>query len=454
MVKKNSVESAQLLLLKKLNEEINRGVPLNKVLQKAVDGVRDLFGFGACDLFIREDENTLRLVALSVGSPVMGAIERLVGIKLFGFRVPLFEGSHFKDMIESQTPSVSDDMVKVFADFTQDKRLKKFAPTVAKIVGFKKSLGVPLVSNKKVVGFIGAAKNNITQEDIQAVQLYASHLAVLVERANAEENLREAYAELKSLDEMKSKIISNITQEFKTPLIIAGNALELLAKENDPVSRRTLIDMAKNALLRQGEIVEDLIEAGKEAGFSGMRLSLVNVNINDVVTLIVEELRPLSKQKEISLEVSQKNGLPIIRADFKLLRQALKNIVKNALKFTEPRGSVKVEINLKNDLVDVSVCDTGIGIPKEYHRKIFERLYKVDSGITGRYSGTGIGLATTKKIVEAHGGKITVKSEVGKGSTFTVTLPVKPELDALEDLGERDKLKDMLMYLKEAKKRT
>jgi signal transduction histidine kinase len=128
-------------------------------------------------------------------------------------------------------------------------------------------------------------------------------------------------------------------------------------------------------------------------------------------------------KKGIGLGMRLGEGLPRVKADFKRLGHVLRNLISNAIKFTE-EGSVTVEIKRRKDAVEVCVTDTGIGIPKKYQKRIFERLYQVDSSGTRRYGGTGMGLAIVKEIVEAHGGEITVSSEEGRGSRFCFTLPI------------------------------
>jgi PAS domain S-box-containing protein len=452
--KSKELESAKLTLLKELNEAVNRGEPLDDILQAAVDGVRRIFEYEACDLFTCEDKKSIKLRALSSESPLVRTVERIIGIRAIGFRIPLFEGSHFKEIIDSKNPILMDDMVDLFRDFTEDERLRKLAPAVAKVVRFKKSIGVPLVCNEKSVGVIGVAKEGeVLAEDIEALQLFSSHLAVILERKRAEDSLKNSFNELKSLDEMKSKILSNVTQELKNPIFITSRALELAIKESDSNSRNKLLTTARDAIARQESVVEDLLEAAKIAGYSRKRLFPVDVDMNMVVALMMGELGPSAKKKGIKLESKIQESSPMIKADFDRVCQVLRNLVKNALKFTDPGGTVTVEVILQKDVVEVCVIDTGIGIAKEHQEKIFDRLYQVDSQLTGRYGGTGIGLTSAKRIVETHGGMITVQSKVGKGSRFTFTLPIKPSLIGLEGVEETDQLKDMVKYLKEAKKR-
>ena len=198
---KKGIEQAQLELLKDINEAINNGKPLNEVLQTAVDGVRIIFNYIVCDIFLLED-NSLRLVGLGVDHRLKETIEKLVKIEIKDFKFPLFEGSRLNQILESESPITFDKDLSIFEEFTDNENLKKFIPAVIKIVGFKKVIGVPLVSNEKVLGMLGAAtKNEVSEEDIGAIKLFSSHLAMVIERKQAEDGLKRSEERFRILSE-------------------------------------------------------------------------------------------------------------------------------------------------------------------------------------------------------------------------------------------------------------
>ncbi|MEE9594899.1 MAG: ATP-binding protein, partial [Candidatus Hydrothermarchaeales archaeon] len=246
----------------------------------------------------------------------------------------------------------------------------------------------------------------------------------ITERKQAEEALQTAYEDLKSLDELKSDVIANVSHELKTPITIVKGSLDLLTNEDDMSSKSNLIGMARDALMRQNRIVGDLIEAAKMEKASEASLSLENVDLNSVITLLLKEFKALAMEKGIKLETKLQGKSLMVRADFERLGHILRNLVGNALKFTDKDGVVAVEAKQEKDMIEICVSDTGIGIPKDKHETIFERFYQVDSSATRSYEGTGLGLTIVKEIVEAHGGKITVKSKPRKGSKFYFTLPI------------------------------
>jgi len=235
--------------------------------------------------------------------------------------------------------------------------------------------------------------------------------------------LKQAYEELKTLDEMKGNILANVSHELRTPITIAKSAMELLLEEDDPDQRRRLAHMALNALHRQDSIVEDLIEAARSMK-KEIRLQLDEVDVSKILNQIISEFKEQALRKGIELDYKVDNKLPKVRADPTRLGHVLRNLVDNAVKFTD-HGRVTLEAKVKNGFMHICVSDTGIGIPRELHAKIFDPFYQVDSSTTRKHGGTGMGLLVAKQIVEAHGGKIWLEnSEVKRGSRFCFSIPI------------------------------
>jgi signal transduction histidine kinase len=154
------------------------------------------------------------------------------------------------------------------------------------------------------------------------------------------------------------------------------------------------------------------------------------VVISGLLNNILTTFEPLAREKGLYLSVSAADDLPDLVADPARLRQIVTNLVDNAVKFTKA-GSVTVEVGF-DDLsrtVSISVADTGIGIPPDQHETVFEEFRQVDSSPTREYGGTGLGLAITRRLARMHGGDVQVESEFGKGSRFTVTLPLVARIE-------------------------
>jgi len=245
----------------------------------------------------------------------------------------------------------------------------------------------------------------------------------ITEQKRGEELLKRYFEELRSLNELKTNIISNVSHELRTPLTIAGAALELMVEERDERERAKLLEMARIALQRQNSIVENLIEAARlRAGRTGLRVS--KVELPALISRVCRDLEPLAREKGVKVKVDASAGLEPAKGDEESLRLVLQNLLENAIKFNRKGGEVNVKIERRGWRLLVSITDTGIGVREEELGRIFEPLYQVDSSSRRVYSGTGMGLAVVKMIVEAHGGRVGVESELGKGSRFWFTLPV------------------------------
>ena len=236
----------------------------------------------------------------------------------------------------------------------------------------------------------------------------------------------------KQADEAKVGLISNISHELRTPLtsihgyvrfMLSGKmgefsekqkkALEIIAEESDRL--RGLID---NFL--------DLMTIDTE----GLRMDLNEISLPRIIDSLTSSMEVELEKKEISLSKDFSPDLDPIVGDEAKLRQALSNLLDNAIKFTPSRGAIQITAKKDDKAVVVEVADTGMGIVPEDIPHVFERFYQADSSSTRVFGGAGLGLAICKEIVEAHGGRIEVESEIGKGSVFRVVLPqVEEALD-------------------------
>jgi two-component system, NtrC family, sensor histidine kinase GlrK len=232
-------------------------------------------------------------------------------------------------------------------------------------------------------------------------------------------------AKLKEVDRMKSEFFSLMSHELRTPLtsIREGTNLFLEGKGGEVTEKQrkllTIISEESNRLIR---LVNSLLDLSKlEAGM--VPFHITGSDLPPLIDRTLDELMPLAESRNITLDKEIKD-IPQVAMDSERIRQVLRNLIGNALKFTPPDGSVQVVASRADEGVHISVTDTGPGIPREHILGIFEKFRQVSPADSRRLQGTGLGLAIVKHIVHAHGGRIWVESEVGQGSTFTFVLPV------------------------------
>ncbi len=241
----------------------------------------------------------------------------------------------------------------------------------------------------------------------------------LIEERDALEKLN---AELRLFDQMKSDFVSNVSHELRTPLAsIKGFSSTILSDTDmpEPIAREfiSIIDKESDKLIA---IINDLLDVSKMMA-GEMEYTLAPIALHDVVEETAKLLRIQSEAKGLSLTFVREDHAEVF-VDRTRISQVLVNLIGNAIKFTE-RGGVSVRQWVTDSDVHLAVSDTGIGIPKALIAHIFDKFYRVENVIHTK-EGTGLGLALVRSIIDYHGGRITVESELGKGSVFTMHLPV------------------------------
>jgi len=223
----------------------------------------------------------------------------------------------------------------------------------------------------------------------------------------------------------KSQFLANMSHELRTPLNAILGYTELILDNiygEAPEKMRSVLERVQTNGKHLLGLINDVLDLSKiEAG--QLTLSLSDYSVAELVQGVYVAVEPLAKQKNLALTTDIAKGLPVGRGDERRLAQVLLNLVGNAIKFTEA-GEVKIQASCVNGSFKVAVRDSGPGIAAADRAKIFEEFQQVDDTSTRTKGGTGLGLAISKRIVEMHGGRIVVDSELGKGSTFTVSIPV------------------------------
>jgi signal transduction histidine kinase len=238
--------------------------------------------------------------------------------------------------------------------------------------------------------------------------------------------LENAFEELKENDELKSEFISTASHELRTPLTVVSSYTEMFEEE----LLGELTDMQKEKIQiihaqidQMIRLVEDMLDALRlESKKSKIQKSFVK--IDDIAANVIADLSRLAGLKEHTISLQVNGKIPEVMGDERRIKQVFNNLLTNAIRYTDPRGHIAVEIEDEFQQVRVSIEDNGLGISKKDQKRIFDKFFAGGGGTLTRESGRmGLGLAIAKGIVEAHQGRIWVESELGKGSTFFFTLP-------------------------------
>ncbi len=231
---------------------------------------------------------------------------------------------------------------------------------------------------------------------------------------------------MRRLEGMRRDFVANVSHELRTPITSIKGFMETLldgAMEKPDEARRFLEIIAKQAD-RLDAIIEDLLSLSRvEQESERGDIALQEGRVANVLTAAAQTAHPKAQAQKIAVEVLCPDAFTA-RINAPLLEQAVVNLVDNAIKYSDPGGRVKVMAQQTDDAVLIKVVDEGYGIPSSHHARIFERFYRVDKSRSRRLGGTGLGLSIVKHIAQAHGGTVSVQSAPGKGSTFTIRLPL------------------------------
>ena len=230
---------------------------------------------------------------------------------------------------------------------------------------------------------------------------------------------------LRRLENMRSDFVANVSHEIKTPLTAIKGFVETLqhGKIETPEETRRFLDIIQRHVDRLNSIIEDLLTLSKiEQEDETGTLSVRNWKIADVFQAAIQICLKKAEEKNLNIEVA---GNENARADFDptLIEQAVVNLLDNAVKYSNPDGTITISTETTDSEILINVRDQGIGIAQQHLPRLFERFYRIDKSRSRQLGGTGLGLAIVKHIAQAHGGYVTVESTVGEGSTFTIHLP-------------------------------
>jgi PAS domain S-box-containing protein len=231
----------------------------------------------------------------------------------------------------------------------------------------------------------------------------------------------------KKLDMLKSEFVSTVSHDLRAPLTLMRGYSTMLAMVGSlNAQQQEFVGKILDSVGQMGDLVENLLDLGRIE--AGLGLNLEVFAFEDVLDEILNAQRPQAINKRISLEAEVAGALEPIEADPTMLRQAVSNLIDNAIKYTQAGGQILVRVSQAHGRMSIAIRDTGMGISPADQSRLFERFYRARRQESLKERGTGLGLAIVKSIVEQHGGTVTVESRLGAGSTFTVDLPMQAPL--------------------------
>ena len=317
----------------------------------------------------------------------------------------------------------------------------KFGGIVDRL-GYRSFLGVPLRRGPEILGTLEVVTRHVHRrfgpEEQQLMGAFADQAAVAIENARLFEDARshlagvvDANRRLEELDRLRQAYLRNVSHEFRTPLTVIKGYAEFLEETGSPGPEglkdvmRILVESCDRVI----DLVDTLLEVSRvEQGEAERILEVQTLDLKELAAASLEPVRPAAERKGVALDLEFSGDSMELEGDRGLLRQVVRKLVDNAVKYSPPGARVAVRGRAWGDELALEVEDRGIGIAEEHLPRIFEKFYMVDGGVTRRLGGTGVGLYLVRQIVRLHHGEVDVQSLPGQGSVFSVRLPrrIKP----------------------------
>jgi len=296
-------------------------------------------------------------------------------------------------------------------------------------LGHRTALAIPLLRKGVPIGALFLRRQEVRQfsnEEIALLQTFADQAVIAIENVRLFRELEQKSRELETASYHKSEFLANMSHELRTPLNAIIGFSEVLSErmfgelnEKQEEYLRDIYASGQHLL----SLINDILDLSKiEAG--RMELELTDFDLPTALDNALTLVRERAGRRSITLQMTVDDRLGQIQADERKIRQVVLNLLSNAIKFTPEGGRIEVGAVPRDGFVEVSVSDTGVGIAPEDQEAVFEEFRQVGTS-AAKQEGTGLGLALCRKFVELHGGKIGVTSQVGVGSTFTFTIPVR-----------------------------
>ena len=400
---------AHLERIAEISCDLNSTLSLEPLLDRILEAARELTESEACSVIL-VDRNTRELKFAK-------ATNDDDTLRLRNLKIP--PDSIAGHVVRTGKP--------LLVDNTKEDR--RWNPNIDQAVSFdtRSMIAIPLVARDETIGVMelvnkagGLAFNT---EDVQVATTLASNAAVAIENARLVGELKAAYEELAELDRLKSDFIAIASHELRTPLsavlVYSSMLQEQLAGEE-----AQQIAMVVEGAIKLRAIVDDLVSL-RQTDTGKAVLEQDTFDVRDLVNDVLRAYARSAETRNLRVFSSVPDSPVHLAADRRTLYVVLSNLLNNAVKFTADGGRIHVGVEVKPGEIWFSVSDTGIGIPDAEQSRIFERFYQVEHSLHRSHEGLGLGLSTAKSLVELHGGRSWVESVLGKGSRFSVAIPMQ-----------------------------
>jgi signal transduction histidine kinase len=302
------------------------------------------------------------------------------------------------------------------------------AQASAEKFGYRSAVAAPMLREGTAIGSILLSKleaGPFTPRQIELLEAFAAQAVIAIENVRLFTEIQEKSRQLEVASQHKSQFLANMSHELRTPLNAIIGYTEMMADGlygNVPEKAQGVLERVQSNGRHLLGLINDVLDLSKiEAG--QLVLALEPYSVTDMVATVIAATQSLARTKRLALTSTVAPGLPRGHGDARRLSQVLLNLVGNAIKFTD-QGGIEIRAVQVGDRLELSVIDSGLGIAPADQARIFDEFQQVDNTSTRKKGGTGLGLSISRRIVELHGGTITVESEVGTGSTFKVTIPI------------------------------
>jgi signal transduction histidine kinase len=404
----------ELLAVRTISETILASLDLQPVLEKILDQAMLIgsFDLGNIRLLDASGETLEVVVARGYRDP-----QNVLGHRGISRSLEFAQSSHFRESMFMQA---------CIEEHVQASRgLRTF-----KKEGVESFVQVPVRAEGEVLGIIQLAnrtRRTFRREEVNLLETIGNQMGIAIQRTRLYEETKKQARELEKANQLQADFAAMIAHDLRSPLMNISGAAEVMMNGmfgdvNDEQKRWLEKILANSHSLVN--LVSDFLDVAKlEAGY--VELSQERVDLRDLIDRTVDNFLILAQKKEISLTMTVPASVPLVRGDQRRLEQVINNLVSNAINFTHPGGKIELGVAQSDDAqIRIWVKDNGVGIPHTVVAKLFEKYRQGSNATESGHRGTGLGLVICKMVVQAHGGRIWVETEEGKGSVFSFCLPI------------------------------